>query len=203
MTPSKPAVAFTLADAHRAFDAWGANCGPGALAAVLGLSLDAVRLHLDGFDRKHYTNPAMMRGALRSLSVDHSWRVQVATVGWFPIFGLARVQWEGPWTKPGVPPAAAYRHTHWVGARAAGDGPVDVEIFDINCMCVGGWVSLREWSGQVVPWLLRQCEPKADGKWHVTHAVEIRRAPTSPAPAAASDPHVAQSGNSSTREPTS
>lgn len=43
------------------------------------------------------------------------------------------------------------------------------DIFDVNCMCVGGWVTLTEWSAQVVPWLLKECQPKANGKWHLTH----------------------------------
>lgn len=167
---------FTIADAHAAHDAWGANCGPGALAAVLGLSLDAVHPHLEKFDQKRYTNPAMMRGALRSLRVDHDWKV--GRFGLFPRYGLARVQWDGPWTKPGVPPAAAYRHTHWVGSampnRPVSD-PHDVKIFDLNCMCVGGWVPLSEWSESVVPWLLKQCEPKATGGWWLTHVVEVRK----------------------------
>ena len=66
-----------------------------------------------------------------------------------------------------------YRHTHWV-ASAAEPGSEN-NIFDINCMCVGGWVPLSEWSGHVVPWLLAQCEPKANGKWHLTHLIEISR----------------------------
>jgi hypothetical protein len=167
---------FTLADAQAAADAWGANCGPGALAAVLGLSLDAVHPHLENFDQKRYTNPAMMRGALRSLKVDHDWKV--GRFGLFPRYGLARVQWEGPWTAPGVPVAAAYRHTHWVGSampdRSVSD-PHDVNIFDINAICVGGWIDLPEWSTQLVPWLLKQCEPKATGGWWLTHVVEVRK----------------------------
>ena len=58
--------------------------------------------------------------------------------------------------------------------RAVSD-PHDVEIFDINAMCVGGWIDLPQWSTQLVPWLLKQCEPKATGGWWLTHAVEIRR----------------------------
>jgi hypothetical protein len=170
---------FTADDAQRAFESWGANCGPGALAAVTGLTLDEVRPHLTGFDQKHYTNPSMMFAALRSL--DLKWEPRM-TSRW-PRFGLARVQWHGPWTQPGVPVRAAYRHTHWVAAeciqrklRASGSlapPEPDISIFDINCINVGGWVPLSVWSEQVVPWLLKQCEPKADGQWHLTHAIEI------------------------------
>jgi DMSO/TMAO reductase YedYZ molybdopterin-dependent catalytic subunit len=48
-----------------------------------------------------------------------------------------------------------------------------VEIFDINAICVGGWMALEEWSGALVPWLLRECQPKANGAWHLTHRLEI------------------------------
>lgn len=175
---------FGVAEAEAAREAWGANCGPGALAAVLGLSLDVVRPALEKFDEKHYTNPAMMRGALRRLSVNHTWRVLDGGPWNYPMFGLARVQWEGPWTKPGVPMKARYRHTHWIGARnLSGIRPGvqgfqdSYEIFDINCICVGGWVSVREWETQVVPWLLKQVESKADGGFHLTHTVEISQPP--------------------------
>jgi hypothetical protein len=163
----EPDVCFTLEDAQRAAQAWGANCGPGAIAAVLQLTLDEVRPHLHDFERKRYTNPALMYFALRSLGV--VWHVHMGHVDW-PVYGLARVQWEGPWLEPGVPIGARYRRTHWVGTRSRHDRR---EIFDINCMCVGGWVSLDEWSAVVVPWLLRELVPGANGRWHLTHAIEV------------------------------
>jgi hypothetical protein len=54
------AVSFTEADAHRAYDEWGANCGPGALAAIAGLTLDKVRALMGDFETKGYTNPTLM-----------------------------------------------------------------------------------------------------------------------------------------------
>jgi hypothetical protein len=167
------AMAFGLDEAIAAGEAWGANCGPGALAAVLGLSLDAVRPHLVGFDAKRYTNPRMMRAALDSLKVQYDWTVRHNRAYLPPIYGLARVQWDGPWTKPAVPVAAAYRHTHWIGSRLNSDADRQ-EIFDINCICVGGWVSFSEWQHKVVPWLLKQVEPKATGEWWLTHLVEVQ-----------------------------
>ena len=179
---------FTVEEARRASDEWGANCGPGALAGVLGLSLDAVRPHLRGFDQKRYTNPSMMRGALRSIGAQHDWRVVdlgADGIGWkWPVYGLARIQWCGPWNKPGVPIAASYRHTHWIGVRTGEQdrrtGERPVEILDINCICVGGWVSLDEWSTNVVPWLLKQCEPKATGDWYATHVIEVSQQRSNP-----------------------
>lgn len=162
---------FSAEDADQAHADWGANCGPGALAAVLGLTLEEVRPHLQGFDDKRYTNPTMMWAALRSLGIGYRLRRPPDT---WPDYGLVRVQWEGPWTAPRVPPRVAYRHTHWVGAQRSTGRP-DAGIFDINCMTSGGWVSEHDWSKTIVPWLLDACVPRASGGWHLTHVVEIDR----------------------------
>ena len=37
---------FSLSDAERVQDEWGANCGPGAVAAICGLTLDELRPHM-------------------------------------------------------------------------------------------------------------------------------------------------------------
>ena len=156
---------FTCADADRAYAEWGANCGPGALAAVTGMTLEQVRPIIPGFDLKHYTSPAMMNEALRATG--KSWR-KIGAI--WPDHGLVRVQWEGPWTDPGVPMRARYRHTHWVGAAKSGG---DIGIFDINCMNNGnGWVSREDWETIIVPYLTSAI-PRATGKWHLTHAIEL------------------------------
>ena len=103
---------FTADDAERAHAVWGANCGPGSLAAIMGMTLDDVRPHLLGFDAKRYTTPSMMNDALRSIG--RPWKKIGAA---WPGYGLVRVQWEGPWTDPGVPMVARYRYTHWIGAE--------------------------------------------------------------------------------------
>jgi len=164
---------FTLADAEKASEEWGFNCGPSAVASILGLSIEEVRPHLGDFELKRYTNPTLMWSILRSLG--QHWCMQEKTPGGlqWPNWGLARIQWEGPWTAEGVPMAARYRHTHWVGVN--GRDRFDIGIWDINCLNNGsGWVSLEVWRMIVVPWIVKECHPRADGKWHITHAVEIR-----------------------------
>lgn len=165
---------FTAADADRAHEEWGANCGPGAIAAICGLTLDELRPHMGDFEKKRYTNPTLMWRVLGSLEgVAFSHLGGDLGRGNWPLYGLARIQWEGPWTKPGVPARAAYRHTHWVGADAR--NPANIGIFDINCINNGsGWVSVSEWSQTVVPWILEQCVPRATGGWYITHAVEVQ-----------------------------
>lgn len=166
MTTAIPPLRFTEDDAARAYDEWGANCGPGAIAAVSGLSLDDLRPHLGDFERKRYTNPLLMYEILRNLSL----RTRLLRPPDWPEFGLVRVQWEGPWMEPGVPMMARYRHTHWVaGARKNGS----IGVFDINCMNSGGWVSLEDWTSVIVPFLIEHHAKRANGKWHLTHAIEI------------------------------
>ena len=173
-------IRFTIDDAQRAHDEWGCNCGPAALAAMCDLTLDEVRRHMGDFEQKHYTNPTLMFRALDSLGARYT-RAYLGekragaslTVRGWPSRGLARIQWEGPWTRPGVPMAARYRQTHWVGALTTPSG--NVGVWDVNCMKNGsGWVSVEKWNEILVPWLLAECHPKADGKWHITHAIELR-----------------------------
>lgn len=166
-----PVTRFTLADAERAREEWGANCGPGAVAAIMGMTLDEVRPHFAaaGFAAKHYTNPTMMRDVLRRIARPHQ---PLKVLGW-PNWGLVRIQWEGPWTKPGVPMRARYRHTHWVGGAVLNGG---AGVFDINCINNGsGWASFENWEALLVPWLLKECQPKANGRWHKTHVIEVER----------------------------
>lgn len=165
---------FTLEDADRAHDEWGANCGPGALAAIMDMTLDEVKpiMFAVGFEDRRYTNPTMMNGALRLIG--RPWRKIGAN---WPDYGLVRVQWEGPWTQPGVPMAARYRYTHWIGHWRRRDSR---GVFDINCMNNGtGWCALADWERVIAP-LLCANHSRATGGWRVTHAIEVeRRAETS------------------------
>ena len=163
---------FTADEFERACQTWGANCGPGAIAAICGLTLDEVRAHLGDFEAKGYTNPTLMWQALRSIGVGFSYRGgELGQAGW-PRYGLCRIQWEGPWTRPGVPMRARYRHTHWVGAARRDTGAIGV--FDVNALGNGsGWCSLDDWAQRLVPWILDTCVPRADGGWHITHAVDV------------------------------
>lgn len=173
---------FTLEDAERANDEWGCNCGPAALAAISGRSLDEIRPVMGDFERKRYTNPTLMFESLNRTGIKW-WKIEG-----IPTHGLLRVQWEGPWTRPGVPMRARYRHTHWIGIQQSdhmaisfpGKISFGAGIFDINAMNSGGWIAFRDWTATLVPWLLKECEPKAEGGWHFTHFVEVERTCFSP-----------------------
>lgn len=174
---------FTLADAQRASDEWGCNCGPSALAAIAGLTLDEVRPLMGDFEKKRYTNPTLMFDCLKRAAQKH-WKIEG-----IPTFGLLRIQWEGPWTEPGVPIRVRYRHTHWIGIQQhermgvqyPGKISPGAGIFDINAMSSGGWIAFRDWAATLVPWILEECVPRANGRWHITHRVQVENAAVAPA----------------------
>lgn len=156
-----------------AFDEWGANCGPAAISAICGIPLCDIRPHMGDFERKRYTNPTLMWSALRSIGAVFSYRGGELGQSNWPRYGLARIQWEGPWTAPGVPVRARYRYTHWIGVNARDLG--NIGIFDCNATGNGtGWSSLQDWQETIVPWILSEAVPKANGKWHITHSVEVQ-----------------------------
>lgn len=166
---------MNIEDVDRAYDEWGANCGPAAVAEICGLSLDDVRSHFEGsgFADKRYTNPTMMLAVLRSLqSTGVSWRSIGAS---WPRRGLVRIQWGGRWMREGVPIRARYRHTHWIATMDAAHGR---GIFDINAVgqgaCINGWTTAQAWEEILVPWLTKGIAG-SDGTWSLTHGIEVAR----------------------------
>ena len=172
---------FTLADLERANRDWQCNCGPAALAVIAGLTLDEVRpMFLPAFPG--WTTPTRMSEALRRS--DRRWSsitVPYRSTTTWPIYGLARIQWHGPWTASGANQRWAYQHTHWVGvSQGRGSrGQHLIDIWDINTMgSVGGfedgWGPLEWWSSEIVPLLTADIK-RATGGWHITHAIEVQR----------------------------
>ncbi|HET9893188.1 MAG TPA: hypothetical protein VFQ42_22110 [Mycobacterium sp.] len=166
---------FTIADVDRL----GLNCGPTAFAAILGLTLDEARPHF-GDDWPGYTNPTCMFVALASAIGPRGkrWRIAAgpkqlgAGVSW-PSWGLCRIQWHGRWMAPGVPIAARYRQTHWVGCCT--DPARGVGIWDVNALNNStGWCALADWERVLVPHLTAEIKGADDG-WSITHAVEVQR----------------------------
>ncbi|MEP3668983.1 MAG: hypothetical protein ABJN42_19845 [Roseibium sp.] len=162
MTRLGPDMAFGLDEALSAQVDWGMNCGPGALAGVLGLSPEEIRQHLPDFPDKQYTNEIMLEAALEDLGV-------AATIGrgTLPAYGLARVLWKGPWWDD-PDPYARERRSHWIGVSSSDEGRM---IFDINAIKAGGWILEQEWRDVLVPWLLEGGE--ATGGWEVAETYEI------------------------------
>ncbi len=171
-----PPIRFDIDETQWAADDWGFNCGPAALCAVLGRTPAEIRPHLGDFEQKGYTNPRLMAAILRGLRIPFR-RVyecpgsHEAVDAVYPAFGLVRIQWGGPWTKSGVPVRVRYRHTHWIAMHNPANGRS--MVFDVNAMCVRGWIDRGTWAQDLVPWLLGQCVPQADGRWWPTHCWEI------------------------------
>lgn len=166
---SAPRVPYTIQEFLAAHDSWGCNCGPGALATMLSLKPDDVRAHIPRFDERRYTNPTMMAAALRSLKLPFTeckdWTDNYTSPRPLADYGLVRIQWEGPWTDHGVPIAARYRKTHWIGSMLWQKANW---IFDIN----RGWLLRPQWETETVPALCAEIK-RATGKWHPTHRWEL------------------------------
>jgi hypothetical protein len=151
-----PPLPFTEAESNDAHKQWGANCGPHALAAACGTSLIRAVETIPDFIKKRYTNPTMMQAGLRTLDRCYTLSKNLHVKG-VPENGLARIQWEGRWTRSDAPPIAAYAYTHWVGAR-------DNYIF---CTASGhfAWIPFCVWQFE----LDALCDRQKYTGWHVTH----------------------------------
>jgi hypothetical protein len=111
LTLKTPPSVFTLEDSRLAFEAWGANCGPNALAQCVGYRLDQVRSFLGDFEQKGFMTPSMMKASIKRLARLNE--MPPLLHGW-PLYGIVRIQWTGPWTAPDANPRWAYQYTHWV-----------------------------------------------------------------------------------------
>lgn len=109
-----PPLPFTPEELAEANGRWGCNCGPAALAAFLGMPLEEVRPHLGYFEVKRHMNTSDMIAAFLRIA------------GKKPIImgdpcinnpGIAKIQWEGPWTGPGGNTRWAAKFTHWIATR--------------------------------------------------------------------------------------
>lgn len=165
-TETLPYIAFDSHDVAAAYRDWGCNCGPAALAASLDLTLDAVRPHLGDFEQRRFMNPTQMQISLVALMA--RWRaIPNGTGPPWPENGVVRIQFGGPWLKPGVPVGAAYARTHWLASRKH-------EGADWVCDVSAGWLPAERWEAEILPLLVKWVS-RADGTWFPTHRWEVRR----------------------------
>lgn len=147
------------ADLVQAVDRWRCSCGPAALAALVGMTCEAIRAHVSGYEGRWYMNPTHMKLALCSLGRAAS--LATAADRW-PVTGLAFIQWNGPWSLPGRPVAAAYRHTHWVAVRADW-------VYDINS---DEWTPRWWWEQEIAPAIM-SCVRQCSGSYYVRTGYEV------------------------------
>ena len=167
-----PTLKFDHDDAQRASDEWGCNCGPSALAAILGRRLDEVREACEAvqFTERGYMSPTMMRMAIAKLGAKIVFARVKPGLQWesgntFAKHGLVRIQWGGPWIIDGKAARWASCQTHWI-ATCWSDN--ELSVFDIN----GGLMHYDHWLAEVVPAIIKSIK-RADGKWYAANSWEI------------------------------
>lgn len=153
-----PTLTFKRDEFLLAYEEWGCNCGPSALAIALQVTLDDVRGALPGFEDRHYTNPTMMRSALahfgRAFDVV---RLPAEEDMFHDRVALVRIQWTGPWTHP-KPAKWASKFTHWIVCWSQG---VEKMLFDCN----GGIQRFDPWD-RFVATQITDAISRADGGWY-------------------------------------
>ena len=154
-------------DTTEAYDAWGANCGPAALAALTRRPVMGLREHCQPW--KGYLSFAGMLKALRSVGVGHlvvrrDFKTinETGTVERYP-GRLSLIQWGGPWLRAGVHPGAALCRTHWVAVQHNPRA-----VYDVNS---GDWQDFDEWV-HVARAIMRET-PRSDGTWQIRGSILV------------------------------
>lgn len=169
---------------------WEANCGPGALAAVLGSEVMALRHLFPQFPAKAYTTLTAMRTAIMNAGFQSTTATPARCDGALAPLkrGLLQIQWAGPWTdSPKANGKWAYLHTHWIGAVCDAWGRL--WIYDVNAdhtvtsgnplLSVlsaggGGWIQEADWRVNLAPMFTADID-RASGAWFVLKEIEVRR----------------------------
>lgn len=154
-----PALRYTLADSKGAFAEWKATCGPHSIAAACSKTLDDVRRAMTtaGVNYRGWMSPTQVAKTLGALC--QAFTLQSGLKTHDLCDGINRVQWEGKWLNPGVPPRIAYFHTHLV-AHFGG--------WVLCTACVpNDWIRADEWATH---WRSEMYMP-----FHITHHWTINR----------------------------
>lgn len=150
---------FTKQESLNAQKAWGANCGPHALAAACEVDLKTVEKAVAPF--KGWMSPSQMEGALNRLGRHFQKNGNLFTKE--PKAGILRVQWHGPWLK-NPNPAASYKHTHWVACR---QGHIHDTVID---GAWGQWMPIKDWIPKMESYSKREY-----AGWHFTHWFRLQK----------------------------
>lgn len=181
---TRPAHEHTLTelDANR----W-ASCGPASLSALLGRPLADVRHAFPGqTDGRTWTNLAAMQRALTLLGVGHGTERSpgILMPASAPSFGLAMVQFCGPWDDMPIGHPAQLQRSHWIAMKPhptlGAEAPL---VFDINAidgfppMSLGWWQPQECWDALIRPELARSYGKKATGAWWLRAVIEVTAPP--------------------------
>lgn len=154
---------YEPADVDEQHELWGANCGPCALAALLGRPVAAVRELVQpwkGYMHAGDLQEAVTRAQHRSSRRDFRQHGRV-----WPLRGLAVIQIDGPWCLL-KNPRAAYTHTHTVAVDHMG---AYRRIYDGNA---NQWLHEADWQREIMDELVRETK-RATG-WWIRTTLEVR-----------------------------
>jgi hypothetical protein len=159
-------------DVQAAYEAFGANCGPAALAAMLGRPVMDLRRAIEPF--RGFMSFADMIRSLKSLGVEHvTMRKDFKLIGALVADAhkwdgrLTIIQWGGKWLQPGVHPGAALSRTHWIAVRHSPE-----LAYDVNAGEYGGWLTFGQW-GELAKAIMAEV-PKCDGQWSARSTILVR-----------------------------
>lgn len=156
-------------DVDEQHELWGANCGPAALAAILGRTVAEVRPLIQPF--KGYMHAGDLEHALMCVP-----RVSVRRQNFtvihgrgsrsrpWPTHGLAVIQIDGPWCDL-KNPRAAYKYTHTVAVDRRGAFP---RVYDGNATM---WLHEADWQREIMDEIVRT--KRATG-WWIRTSLEVR-----------------------------
>ncbi len=138
---------------------FGANCGPICFAALFGIDVCDALQFFSHFSDHRRTNVVEMKRVLMAASLN-SFPMPCRGRA-FPRFGVALVQWLGPWMATDFQSRTSLRHTHWIA--------VDHDwVFDHNA---GEWLTASAWTNEFVPGCLNEIDHAAG--WDLRCAFEI------------------------------
>jgi hypothetical protein len=162
-----PIVRNIVPDLNEQHRLWGANCGPSALAAILGMTAAEVRPlveRVQGGRFLNYMNAGHLIDALRQAG-RQVWRVECSRgqVQWPKARELCVIQFDGPWCEPEVPAKARFRHTHIVASIRGG-----IMIYDGNANC---WLPKQEWQDKIMPVLQR--DVRRSTGWYTCTVLDV------------------------------
>lgn len=177
METKEPELAYGLEESRRAWDEWGANCGPHSIAAATGNNLETVRKALGRFPG--WMSPTMIRETLLKLKwvqrwepvgpksrVPFKWKMERERAREIhaKARSIARVQYEGPWLDPKADPVKAYYQTHWVAFQRKW-------VLDTT-QCSFQWIEASEWKVLFDT----HCQNEGYEGWHFTHWLHLEKA---------------------------
>jgi hypothetical protein len=156
---SRP-VLYRPTDVEEAYTLWKSNCGPSAMAALLGVELVVIRTHIR--DWKGYTTPKMARETLRSAGA----KCDYGRNGDWPQCGLVCIQFRGPWLNPDAHWAEQYKRSHYIAVHGSA-------VYDVNC---DKWISRGHWEQLVAP-QIADLYDRCDGTWYPRSCIVIHELP--------------------------